>query len=708
MQYDEKLPVQYNMQCEDLDRDVDFIVMTDIKNCCPACYHVFIHQRTCLFRSFITCYLKIFYIDTFLLQDIIYSLYLQTRYTTMDNVMHDYEYYEAGAKDVKLEDITSDEYNADILERFRDDDPYFTYFFIVSDHEDDYDFVVREGDHLGWLGYFAGRSDKLRTLYIESIPENINLDAFFEGLGHNRSIEELYIRKDLGESFMSLIPFLRNNDSLRHLNFDAFDIGLQCARNVAMLLRQKSFLKHLTFDSEINFGDEGLAEVATALRSQLQMEELCVYGNSVGRDGYVALGNALEGCLSLRVLELSTFGNNGENTGLIDDEGLHALAEGLKHCHNLTSFDLYGNLMITEEGSRSLSAFFQSDHCRLEHLDLGKMSIDDNGMAVLATGLASLSSLKRLELSHMSIDDQGLQDLARGLVNCNLEKLDLSGNTLMDTLSGLRALGTLVALRTANIHWLNLSNSSITDEGLQSFVEGTENFCSLTRLDLSHNRSITANGLTSLSSLLRAEHCSLRALVLNGVHIDDEGAAVLANGLVGNKSLTALEFSSTDSGITARGWATFRRLLCDTSSMNNTYLSNHALERIGEYRMENTPLDIEGYLKWNKLENQAAAICKILHSYPDIDVTPMFEFNLGCLHLLVAWSEKAKSYRCKVNQPTWRWGILDLIEHRQLSAVYKFIRGMPLLAANGFRSQKVNDVQLQLELNSKKRKLDQR
>ena len=62
------------------------------------------------------------------------------------------------------------------------------------------------------------------------------------------------------------------------------------------------------------------------------------------------------------------------------------------------------------------------------------------------------------------------------------------------------------------------------------------------------------------------------------------------------------------------------------------------------FRMERTPQYIKRYLKWNKLQNRAAAICKILHSHHDIDITPLFEFNLKCLPLVVAWLEKAKPY----------------------------------------------------------------
>ena len=604
--------------------------------------------------------------------------------------VQNYDYYEAHAKDVKLEDITSSQKNADILAKLRNNDPGLDYFSIAA-HDDAGEFVVREGDHLGWVGYFAGRNEKIATLYIDTDNdpgENINLNDFLRGVGRNRSIQDLHITSDLRESFLSLIPFFRNNDSLRHLTF-SFYIDMQCARNIALLLGQQSSWKRLDFeDTELD--DEMFVEIVTALRSQPQMEELRLFSNNIVRNGYVALGNSLEGCLNLRKLELTVYDSDMEYEGLLE------LAEGLKHCPNLTSLNLYGIPMFTDEGSRSLSSLFQSDNCRLERLYLDSMYMNDDEMAVLSTGLACLPSLKWLYLESNSIGDRGLQDLVRGLVNCNLEKLDLSRNTLMDSVSGLRSLGTLVR-RTTNIHMLNLSYSSLTDKGLQSFVEGMANCCNLTELNLSDNSAITANGLASLSSLFRAEHCSLCTLCLHDINIGDDGAAVLVNGLIGNKSLTTLKFYN--SSITERGWAAFSRLLCDTSSVNNTYLSNHTLERIGGFGRRHS--NIEEFLKLNKLQNHAAAICKILDSHPDIDITPMFEFNLMCLPLVVEWLEKAKSYLGKVNESA------EVFKNRQLSVVYKFIRGMPLLAVNGYRGQKMKDVQLQLEVKPKKRKLDQ-
>ncbi|KAK1734047.1 leucine-rich repeat protein, partial [Skeletonema marinoi] len=270
---------------------------------------------------------------------------------TMD--VQDYEYYEARAKDVKMEDITSDEDNADILERLRDNDPDFTHISIADVLQDEGDFVVREGDDLGWLGYFVGRSKELEYLNISDLPNNLKFDSFLRGLGHNRSIENLGISTDLGDHFHSLAPLLRNNNSISDLTFSGFNIGLQCARNIGSLLGQQCSLKCLYFE-ENNLGDEGLVEVAAALRIQPQIEELNFYASNLGRNGCVALGNALDGMRNPALATLDLQYNR------IDDEGLHTLVAGLINCHHLTKLCLSGNALITEAGLRSLSTLFQS------------------------------------------------------------------------------------------------------------------------------------------------------------------------------------------------------------------------------------------------------------------------------------------------------------------------------------------------------------
>eukprot|EP00984_Skeletonema_dohrnii_P001057 scaffold329_cov92-Skeletonema_dohrnii-CCMP3373.AAC.8 len=601
--------------------------------------------------------------------------------------VQDCEYYEARAKDVNLEDITSSEQNAAILARLRDNDPTFTSISIEDRPQDESDFVVHEGDSMGWLGYFVGRSKQVKELHIFSFPDNLKIDAFLRGLGHNRSIQSLHINIDLGEHLQSLCSFLRHNNNLSDLTFE-HSIGLQCARNIAVLLGQQSSLKYLSFEDN-NLGDGIFVEIATALSTQPQIEELNLFSSNIGRNGCVALGNALDG---MRNPNLATLylDHNG-----IDDEGLHALVEGLRKCRKLTSLRLSGNRLITGAGLRSLSTLLQSEHCRLEHLGVEQTNMDNDGVAVLAAGLARLPTLKKLDLASNHIGDQGLQALVGGLVNyCNIEHLRLAWNVF--SVSGLNSLVELVK-RATILKSLNVCGNAVDDEGLQCLVEGIVNCCSLQTLHLSGNHLITAVGLRSIAPFFQSDNCCLVKLELWGVDFGDEGAAALADGLKGNKSLTTLKFTSDGSGITERGWTAFSKLLCDTSSVNNTYLSNHTLERIGGYSMNGTTPDIVEYLTFNKLQKSAAAMCKILVCHPDIDIKPLFQWKLKCLPLVVTWLESARSYLGNVNESTL------VFQCRQLSALYKFVRGTPQLAVDGFRGKKIKCIQMM----SKKRKLDQ-
>ena len=89
-----------------------------------------------------------------------FSSFIVIRPTMIKMDVQDYEYYEARAEDVKLEHITSSQQNADILERLRDNDPYFTSIYFAETIDDGSDFIIREGDDLGWLGYFVGRANR--------------------------------------------------------------------------------------------------------------------------------------------------------------------------------------------------------------------------------------------------------------------------------------------------------------------------------------------------------------------------------------------------------------------------------------------------------------------------------------------------------------------------------------------------------------------
>ena len=401
--------------------------------------------------------------------------------------------YDVLVKDINLEDITSCERNADILRMLRDGDP-LSQLFIMNEEDENGDspdgFYIDEGDDLGWLGYFIGRSEVLEDLHIYCFFPEGGEDGFYGGMSQNRSIKTLEI---------------------------------QC-----------------------EMGGEGLAEITATLRLHPQLRNLELSDNNIDRDGCIALGNSLSRWPASNKLETLHIGSN-------------------------------------------------------------------------------------------AIDDEGLQALVPGMINCR----------------------------------------------------------SLKQLDLGWNRSITANGLRSLFPLLQSEAHSLETLFLYGINSGDDGAIALAEGLTGNKSLNRLWFRPSTAGITAVGWSAFSKLLCDTSTINNTYLSNHTLTKIGSHNNKDTPRSILGYLALNKSIFTDAAMCKskILQSHPDLDMGPFFEWKMKFLPVAISWLQRAHSSRLG-RESNKKYA------SRKLSALYKFVRAMPDLAVTGYWEGRVIDIE------AKKRMLD--
>lgn len=408
---------------------------------------------------------------------------------------------------IKPKDITSCEDNAILLRKIRDGDPSLKRLYVVNE-EDEVDdgivekFRVAEGDDLGWLGYFIGKSEVIKFLHINcDFPEGGEI-YFFDGMSQNRSIKILQIYSEIGDSWNSLGSFLRNNDNLSQFEVRNFVVGHEDAQNLV-----------------------------TALRLQSQLKNLRLSDNIFGRDGCIALGN-------------------------------------------------------------TLSRWHPSN------------------------------KLEILDLSYNSIHNEGLQALGSGIMNC----------------------------------------------------------LSLKRLNLSGNQSITADGLRSLYPLLQSESHSLEGLHLYGTNFGDDAAIALSEILRGNRFLKDLSFDVDveTAGITAVGWSAFSALLCETSTVNGTYLSNHTLTRLGNYDYKGTPKDIQRLLKTNKYQNrQVAAICKILWGHPDLDMEPFYKLKMQFLPSVISWFERVEPIEEQPIEDELIGESQRCCQSRKLSALYKFVRAMP-------------------------------
>eukprot|EP00984_Skeletonema_dohrnii_P031381 scaffold23760_cov72-Skeletonema_dohrnii-CCMP3373.AAC.1 len=293
----------------------------------------------------------------------------------------------------------------------------------------------------------------------------------------------------------------------------------------------------------------------------------------------------------------------------------------------------------------------RSGTLKLKELRLYNGHIGDVGVTSLEDGFARIAPfLKTLDLRCNSIGNDGLMTLVRALANCTgLEKLDLSENDFSLAALGLGSLSDWLQRNQTNLKELDLFECGINDDGLQALAEGVANHCEEVRL--SYNDSITATGLSHLSHVLLSARCRLQCLYLDDVEIGDDGAEALADGLAGNQSLRCLHFDNVDTNLpmTPIGWSAFSTVLCDTSSINNTYLSKHtiALSWDDDYYDVDEDEDIDEsrvlvFSRLNKQHPQYAARCKILMSHPHLDMKPFFRSGLKFLHLAVAWFERAK------------------------------------------------------------------
>ena len=314
----------------------------------------------------------------------------------MDNREERQRDYDQLARDVNLEDITSSQHNREVLRQLRDNDLEHRSLIIESEEaqegfeEDIWDrsaFVVKDGsDDIGWLGYFIGRSEVLRTLCIQYLPDE---NKEFIGLVNlNRSIQELSIEYDLGDDtiFNDLIPMRIKNNNLNHIEITGVNIGRERARRLALVLNQQCDQKApLCLQLKRN---NLLRELATLLTTK--PGHLCIAENQIGMNGGEVLGAVIRSKAFSQLTDLDIGRNN------IDDEGVQVLAAELSKCTNIKNLDLSGNRAITAVGLGFISGLLGAANCRIESINLSNIHIGDDVAEVLAAALVGNKYLVKL------------------------------------------------------------------------------------------------------------------------------------------------------------------------------------------------------------------------------------------------------------------------------------------------------------------------
>ena len=331
--------------------------------------------------------------------------------------------------------------------------------------------------------------------------------------------------------------------------------------------------------------------------------------------------------------------------------------------HNITFLGLH---IMGGEIFQSLRPYFENNN-NLSELDVERCTFGAGCSRQLSLALRGCAkSLKCVKFWHNRMGNEPLVDIIEAFsVHPQLEKLELVGMNVGR--SECRAILVLLLRADIELQELNLSGNDIDDEGVDDLASDLSNNSSLRVLRLSSNRNITARGYLSLAAQLENPNCNLEVLNLSFNNIDNEGALILANALPANCKLNELNLVSysDNNGITAEGWSNFAKVLCDTSSINNTFLSNHTLENFGI----DTPADVKSLLTLNRSSEDKSliAIRKILRYHQHFDMQPFFEWDLKVLPIAINWFDRARTVDDN-NAGT---------DKHKLGAIYQFIRAMP-------------------------------
>mmetsp|Transcript_26264 Transcript_26264/g.56396 ORF Transcript_26264/g.56396 Transcript_26264/m.56396 type:complete len:272 (-) Transcript_26264:183-998(-) len=227
--------------------------------------------------------------------------------------------------------------------------------------------------------------------------------------------------------------------------------------------------------------------------------------------------------------------------------------------------------------------------------------------------------------------------------NSSLRTLNLSDNCDITTAAGWQAFSAVLQSHHSVLETLDLSYIDINDEALNSLTNALVGNNMLRELYLQGTR-ITTTGWEAFSAVLRSRTSALEKLDLTFSLLNDDTLRSFANALANNNNLKELLITDIDDDyddITSNGWVAFLPLLCNTSSIMDTYHSNHTLEKLGDRDSEDElPEDVKSLLRLNQENNKSQTarlkIIKTHFSGGDISMHPFKGMDLNALPRAIA------------------------------------------------------------------------
>lgn len=281
-------------------------------------------------------------------------------------------------------------------------------------------------------------------------------------------------------------------------------------------------------------------------------------------------------------------------------------------------------------------------------------NFDGHQGAQLIDRLLSHKDLRLMMLSTpgMQIADPDAAMLSRRLDSYgNLTYLQVELSPLLGV-DGWHAFGRYIQSSTCILHQLNLPNSHLDDAKLLALSTWVSRLETMNFLHIPDNRAITVNGWRVFFNLVIENPMSnMEYIDISRCGIEDETINMLASALRGNRKLEGFsvvraEDDATD--VTKEGWGSFMGILCDRTSIEATYLSNHTLFEIDA--SEPLPAELMELLSFNIGNAKTVARFKVLevHFAPKFDISairPLLAIdNIKLLPQVINWVGKDEGY----------------------------------------------------------------
>ena len=477
-------------------------------------------------------------------------------------------------------------------------------------------------DRIEGSGRIIGESTSLRGIKVHVGsnygPKKNWYHELLLGLSRNRNIEsfELTFRFDLIPTvdIFQTLGFLfennRNNFHSLQVRYDSNQI--KCLASMLSKCNEcKLQLIGPLYRSPLyEYDEDDTTSILNTLTSMDNLVEIYLSCSIVEETGCIALARLLNNSASA-IHELVL------RYSYLNDEGITILSNALAMTINLTSLELTEILDVSEIGWHSLSVGIAHPMCKLEKLCLINTSINDEGISDLGESLAVNSTVKFLNLS------------------CNEYITAIGWQWFSEYFSN----------RCSALEEIDFALCGVDDEGASAIAMALEGKSSLKRLGMGFNHTITADGWAHVFHTLLFSVPSLEELQV--FEADDDNPSDWTDHM---------------------DWTVLSRALCDSTSIEMTYSSNHTFHSLEENENKQSlvglvPDDILLLLQMNRSETNKAEVArkKILKYHFAEGGTNKYNFSrmpLTSMPVAIEWIGRHRS---------------------ELSLMYNVIRELPML-----------------------------